>query len=81
MEEPRQPDTPQARRLITIQLNGEAHTVPVGSSVADLLTALSVDLRQVAVERNEQIVRKPDYEGTGLLEGDRLEVVTFVGGG
>lgn len=70
----------QAARL-TITLNGEARAVPAGSTVASLLAELGLRDRQVAVERNKQIVRRPDHATTELLDGDQLELVTFFGGG
>lgn len=65
----------------TIVLNGEDHAAPEGATVATLLASLELDPRQVAVERNREIVPRATYAETSLAEGDRLEVVTFVGGG
>ena len=67
----------------TLQLtvNDEARTVPAGSTVADLLRALGLAPQQVAVERNKVIVRRAEHATTPLVDGDRLEVVTFFGGG
>ena len=50
-------------------------------TVADLLAALSLDVRRVAVERNRLIVRRADFDTTALADGDELEIVTLVGGG
>ncbi len=66
---------------LRIEVNGEARTVPPASTVATLLAELAIDVRQVAVERNREIVRKADYATTKLANGDELEIVTFVGGG
>ena len=49
--------------------------------MADLVAALGLKSQQVAVERNKEIVRRPDHAGTLLEDGDQLEVVTFFGGG
>lgn len=65
----------------TIVLNGEPQTVADGRTVADLLQQLGLDPRQVAVERNRDIVPRAEHGRTVLAEGDQLEVVTFVGGG
>jgi sulfur carrier protein len=62
-------------------VNGQPRPVPAGSTVADLLVALGLKPAQVAVERNKQIVRRADHGATRLEAGDRLEVVTFFGGG
>lgn len=65
----------------SIVLNGEDREVPAGTTVAGLLRELSLPFPRVAVERNREIVRKTDYESVPLVPGDRLEIVTFVGGG
>ena len=65
----------------TIVLNGEDHETPEGSTVATLLEGLKLDPLQVAVERNREIVPRSEYGQTSLTTGDKLEVVTFVGGG
>jgi sulfur carrier protein len=64
-----------------ITLNGENRSVEGGTTIRSLLRQLSVPEARVAVERNLSIVRKSEYDGTVLEEGDRLEIVTFVGGG
>lgn len=66
---------------LAITVNGEPRTVPHGSSVADLVAALGLRPEQVAVERNRAIVRRAEHAATILAAGDRLEVVTFFGGG
>lgn len=66
---------------LTIHLNGEPRRVAAGSTVADLVRALGLEPKQVAVERNKAIVRRAEHAAVGLCEGDRLEVVTFFGGG
>ena len=66
---------------MTIVLNGEDHDVTAGTTVASLLDSLELDPRQVAVERNREIVPRVAYGATPLADGDALEVVTFVGGG
>jgi thiamine biosynthesis protein ThiS len=66
---------------VQILVNGAAREVPVGTTVAVLLGLMGVDRTQVAVERNRDVVPKKSYEQTALADGDRIEVVTFVGGG
>lgn len=66
---------------ITLSLNGESKTYPAPLSVAQLLGRLELDTRKVAVERNEEIVPRSTYTQTGLRDGDRLEIVHFIGGG
>ena len=65
----------------TLVLNGEPHPFTAGTTVAALVASLGLDPRQVAVELNREIVPRATYDQTELVDGDRLEVVTFVGGG
>ncbi len=65
----------------TIHLNGEPREVPSGATVTTLLSELGLDSRQVAVERNREVVPRARHAETLLDEGDHIEVVTFVGGG
>jgi sulfur carrier protein len=64
-----------------IEVNGERTEVPVGSTVTDLLVRLGLGGTLVAVERNEVVVPRAEHVRTALLDGDRVEVVHFVGGG
>jgi len=64
-----------------ITVNGKPAAVPVGSTVQTLLEQLSVDSRQVVVERNQAIVPRQRFTAELLTEGDTLEIVHFVGGG
>lgn len=65
----------------TIVLNGDPHEVAHPATVAGLVASLGLDPRQIAVERNREIVPRAAYDRTELAEGDLVEVVTFVGGG
>ena len=62
-------------------LNGDERDIAEVSSVADLVAALGLDSRKVAVERNLEIVPRSTYADTALADGDRIEIVTFIGGG
>ncbi len=64
-----------------IILNGEPHTLDGPLSVADLIARLELTPPRVAVEVNEQLVRRAQYAQTPLGENDRVEIVTLVGGG
>ena len=66
---------------ISLSLNGEARLFPAPLSVAGLLAMLELDLRKVAVERNEEIVPRSIYADIALMSGDSLEIVHFIGGG
>lgn len=65
----------------TIVLNGESRPLDAPMTVAELVAALGLDARQIAVERNREIVPRATYATTQLADGDHLEIVTFVGGG
>ena len=62
-------------------LNGEAVSAPDAVTVAAFLESLGMPERGVAVERNREIVPKSLHATTHLAEGDRIEIVQFVGGG
>jgi len=66
---------------MTIQLNGEQHDIQAGMSVAALLRQLEIRVDQVAVEVNREIMDKGGFEGRLLQDGDRVEVMSFIGGG
>jgi len=66
---------------IAITINGEPRELRAPATVADLLGAVGLDPRKVAVERNLEIVPRSTYAATALAAGDRLEVVHFIGGG
>jgi len=66
---------------IQVSVNGEAVQLPAGSTLADLLLKLELDRARVAVEHNLRVVPRAEHAGLRLNHGDRLEVVTFVGGG
>ena len=67
--------------MISIHVNGEARQVPEGLTLASLLHWLQLPADRVAVERNLGIVPRSQWTETMIGEGDRLEVVHFVGGG
>jgi len=64
-----------------IVVNGETRTVEPGTTVAGLIGLLGFADRRVAVERNREVVPRAHHAITELAAGDRLELVTFVGGG
>jgi sulfur carrier protein len=64
-----------------ISLNGKPREVEPGATVASLLKALGLDPRQCAVERNLELAPRAHHAATVLTAGDRIEIVTLVGGG
>jgi sulfur carrier protein len=66
---------------IEIQVNGEQRSVAEGSTIESLLRDMDVRVPHVAVEVNLEVVPRAQHAATLLRSGDRLEVVTLVGGG
>lgn len=66
---------------MTLTINGETRSFGGLAYVADLVASLGLDLRKVAVERNLEIVPRSAYAVTPIADGDRIEIVQFVGGG
>ena len=66
---------------ITVIVNGQPREVPVGSTAGDLVAALGFAGRPLAVEVNDQVVPRARLADCRLASGDRLELVTLVGGG
>jgi sulfur carrier protein len=66
---------------VTIQLNGEPRGISGGMTVAGLLRELDIKPDRVAVELNLEIVDRQAFEMRQLQEGDRLEILSFIGGG
>ena len=64
-----------------LRVNGETGIYPDGITVQELLNALGVSNRPVAVELNHKVVPRDTLQKKFLKENDSLEIVTFVGGG
>ena len=64
-----------------ITVNGKQIQLTSEMSVADYLEQNNYQINRIAVEMNEEILPRYSYSETMLKDGDRLEVVTFVGGG
>jgi thiazole synthase len=64
-----------------LSVNGEMRTAPPGTTVAGLLADMGVDPARVAVERNHDVVPRRTWSDATLADGDRVEIVAFVGGG
>lgn len=65
----------------SIEVNGKPRDIAEGRTVSGLLEDLELDGRLVVVELNRQIVRRTEIDEVVLQDGDRLEIVQFVGGG
>lgn len=66
---------------IQIQVNGQARTWRSGATVADLLHDLDIKVERVAVELNLEILDRAVFGERVLNDGDRLEILGFIGGG
>ena len=66
---------------MTLTINGETRQFDDSVSVAALLTGMGLDPKKIAVERNREIVPRSQYDGTVVADGDKLEIVQFIGGG
>lgn len=76
MQQPRENAT-----RVNVIVNGEPRDVAPGLTVAELLRQLGISPRGVAVEVNLRVIPRNQHEQYRLSEGDRLEIVTLVGGG
>jgi len=66
---------------VNVVINGDAREIPAGITVSELLAHLGLRADRVAIERNLQILAKPQWAGTTVEPGDRYEIVQLVGGG
>lgn len=66
---------------LQLAINGEVREVPAGLTVAGLVRHLALKPERVAVEKNERVVRRAEWDAEPLAAGDRIEIVNFVGGG
>lgn len=64
-----------------VVINGENREISASLSVAALLRDLGLDARKIALEHNLEIVPRSAYGETMVSDGDRLEIVHFIGGG
>ncbi|MEC4984094.1 MAG: sulfur carrier protein ThiS [Oscillatoria sp. PMC 1068.18] len=71
----------EATKQVTLQVNGDPVTCNSQISLPELLQQLNFNPRLVAVEYNGEILHRQNWSDTQMQNGDRLEVVTIVGGG
>jgi sulfur carrier protein len=64
-----------------IHVNGTEHDVAEGTTLAELVASLKLKTDRIAIERNQKVVPRAEHAATVLEDGDRIEIVTFVGGG
>jgi thiazole synthase len=66
---------------LRLTVNGEARAAAPGTTVSGLLLAMGVDPARVAVERNQNVIPRKTWAEAALADGDKIEIVAFVGGG
>jgi thiazole synthase len=66
---------------LRLTVNGEMRTAPPGTTVTGLLSTMGIDPARVAVERNQDVIPRRTWTEAALADGDRIEIVAFVGGG
>ena len=64
-----------------VTINGETREVPEGLTLLALILHLSLVPERLAIERNREVIRRAEWPRTTLAEGDRVEIIHFVGGG
>ena len=64
-----------------IKLNGETKDVADGTTLLSLVEQLSLAPERLAVEFNQEVIRRAEWPDVKLSDGDRVEIVHFVGGG
>lgn len=64
-----------------VQVNGESREISQEASLEELLLSLSIPRERVAIELNQKVIRRAEWPVSILREGDRIEIVHFVGGG
>jgi sulfur carrier protein len=69
------------REIVQIVCNGEHHELEGETSLAAFLGGLQIEVRRVAVEINGRLVPRAEHAKYVVREGDRVEIVTLVGGG
>ena len=68
-------------QTLCLTVNGKAQTAPAGTTVAGLLALMGIDPARVAIERNEDVVPRKTWGEAPVADGDKIEIVAFIGGG
>ncbi len=74
------PDRSRAS-LLNLRINGEDREVVDNLSLKELVTQLDLTPERIAIQLNQNVVRRADWPSTVLKENDQVEIVHFVGGG
>ena len=68
-------------KALRVEINGEEREVEEPVTLSELVRQLGLTPERVAIEYNRQVARRADWPEILLAEGDRIEIVHFVGGG
>lgn len=66
---------------LRLEINGERRELDAELSLQELVQFLKLKSEQIAIELNQTVVRRAEWDSTRLKEDDRIEIVHFVGGG
>jgi thiamine biosynthesis protein ThiS len=66
---------------LLVTINGEEKKIEDGLKVSDLIPLLELKAERLAIEVNRRIIRRANWQQTPLADGDKIEIVQFVGGG
>ena len=66
---------------LSIILNGEERLIEPKTSITKLITNLELAINKIAIEKNYEIIMPEDFDNNILVEGDKIEIVHFIGGG
>ena len=67
--------------LIKIFINGDLRKFPQETNIASVLESLNISSKHIAIEINENLVFRSDWQETNLKDGDKVEIVKAIGGG
>ncbi|MBI3652777.1 MAG: sulfur carrier protein ThiS [Acidobacteria bacterium] len=70
-----------AGAALIVTINGEEKILDEGLRLTDLIVRLELKAERLAIEVNRQLIRRANWEATRLQDGDKIEIVHFVGGG
>jgi sulfur carrier protein len=73
--------SPRSSQPASITVNGVVRDLPEGGSMTRLLSEVGARPEQVAVELNQRVLDRGEFTTCRLQPGDRVEIITFVGGG
>lgn len=66
---------------IKIFINGDLKKIPQETNIVSVLESLNISSKHIAIEINENLVFRSDWQETNLKDGDKVEIVKAIGGG